>query len=584
MSSQPNPCPHAAPLSRWSALAALAAALAGCAGGGGDATPSPPPASPLTLSGVAASGAALAAVPVSARCASGSGSSTTAADGSFTLTVPGGSLPCVLKADAASGALVSLALGSGGTATANITPLTHLLLAQAAARDPAAYFESFDAGAAAALSSVLVAAAQNSVKRLLASAGIDLDAVGDWLAGPLVARNGSTSGNAYDLALDTLGTTLAGAGSTLDELTASVVAGAAPDPLETASLPAAMLLQPATPTCAALRSGRYRLLMPQPGATLAAQSGIAIFDAATRTITRPGGDSGTWTANGNCRFTDTGSGWTADVVVAQSGIWAGRYSRDGGTTWQVLLGLPEQAHAVAELAGEWQQMGLSKTTSGTSYSAFTGTTTFDATGTFSAGTECQNDSTWAVDTCTTLTAPLLALLAPLQPNADGGFDIQDAATHGQIGRLFAYRAGGGFLMLAGLGDGGLSLWTPQRPVPLPAVGAVNYNVNLNVAATLGSSGTEASTNTVTSVDTTTGNWTRTQQTLGAAFSYVTTLSANRPRDGLFFRPAGSVIANDGTTTVRLNEFTGLRMHGMGFSPVVIPAPKLLQLSVAVPAP
>jgi hypothetical protein len=63
---------------------------------------------------------------------------------------------------------------------------------------------------------------------------------------------------------------------------------------------------------------------------------------------------------------------------------------------------------------------------------------------------------------------------------------------------------------------------------------------------------------------------------------VTTLYANRPRSGNVFRPASRVTASDGTTVVLLNEFTTQRMPGMGFSPLVIPAPKLLQLSVGVP--
>lgn len=42
----------------------------------------------------------------------------------------------------------------------------------------------------------------------------------------------------------------------------------------------------------------------------------------------------------------------------------------------------------------------------------------------------------------------------------------------------------------------------------------------------------------------------TQRNAGAPSGSVTTLFTNRPDQGQFFRPAGTVLASDGTTTVR----------------------------------
>lgn len=570
-------------IARCTTLTALAVALlAGC---GGDPTPAPPPppAPPasVTISGTAATGAAIAGAAVNARCAIGGGSATTAADGSYTITIASAELPCVVQV-APTGAtpLHGLAIGSTSSVVAQITPLTQLLVANAAAADPATWFVAFDAAAAARLDAASIASSRSAIVALLAAVGVDIAPAGDLLTATL--RPG-VSGDAYDAALLALAGTLTTAGTTLPELTQAVVTTAigrtTPDPR--ASLPAELLLRPATTTCAAARSGRYRLVTLVPGGAVGTQFGIATFDATNRTLTRADGGVGTWTPNGNCRFNDSGTGWSADIVVTAAGVWFGRYSVDGGASFRPLLAIPEQTHTVAELAGTWQQAGMSQATGG--YSAFTGSTGFDAAGTFVSGSECRNDSTWSVDACSALNGAGLALFAPLQSNADGGFEIRDAATLSLQGRVFAYRAGGGYMMLVGLSDTGFSLWTPQTATQPPEVGTVAYNVNINVNASLASPNTEFTTNTVTAVDTAAGSWTRTQQTVGAAFSYVTTLFANRPRAGLVFRGAATVIGSNGTT-VTLNEFTFLRLNGMGFSPVIIPAPKLLQFSGGVPVP
>src|SRR5262245_38926626 len=111
---------------------AAAFGLIACGGGDSESAPPPPPSSTLTVTGVAASGGAIAGQLGEAKCSGGNGSATTAADGSYTITLPagGGSLPCVLRVTTAGGqALHSVASGSGSSATAHLTPVSELAMA-----------------------------------------------------------------------------------------------------------------------------------------------------------------------------------------------------------------------------------------------------------------------------------------------------------------------------------------------------------------------------------------------------------------------------------------------------------------------
>ena len=85
-------------LYRFIVLCAATLTLASC-GGGGDSNPTPvAPANP-TITGLAATGAALAGATVTAKCSGGpSVAGTTGADGTFTLELAAGqTLPCLLQ-------------------------------------------------------------------------------------------------------------------------------------------------------------------------------------------------------------------------------------------------------------------------------------------------------------------------------------------------------------------------------------------------------------------------------------------------------------------------------------------------------
>jgi len=175
-----------------------AAILFGC---GGSST-----SSGVNVSGVAATGAAMANAKVSVNCPGGSGSSTTKSDGSFAVEVVGGALPCLIEANDGVRKLHSVASGS---TYANVTPLTEQLIAALSqdTADTASFFESFGAGSVGLVSSDKISAAQGKVLDDLKSKGLDISKVKDLMKDTLVAKTGSQAGNDYDKLLDSVAVT-----------------------------------------------------------------------------------------------------------------------------------------------------------------------------------------------------------------------------------------------------------------------------------------------------------------------------------------------------------------------------------------
>ena len=570
----------------WTSTVLGTALLAACGGGGSSDDPPTGPAS-LALSGVAATGAAIVGQTVEAKCSSGSGTATSNADGSYTITVTGGVLPCVLKITPASGpALYSVATGAGSSATANISPVTQLVVASMTGGDPAAYFSGFDATAAAGVTDANVAAAVAAVKTTLLAAGVDLGTI-DVLAGTLTPATGTTPGNAYDQALDVLAATLAAADTTLATLTTTIAASspAAPPtaPAATtgvASLPAELLLKPAASHCAALRSGGYRMVLPTKGAPLTEQTGVFTVDAKTLAVTYTEGSAGMLaTAEDTCHFTDDGG--KTDLFVTQAGVIVARYTNDDGASYAVGVGVPVQSHALASLAGTWNAIGLMDSESGGAHTAVTGTFSVSATGAIAGSVWCQNDQTWGLTGADCATD--LNETGTLKANAAGGFDVFDDGSDTPSGRVFGYRAGNGDLMLVLVEDDGRVLFlTQKRSNVLPTAGVKStfWNVTLNgqLVAPLS---VGISSSTVQSVDTAAGSWVRQQHSADGTLDYSETLFANNPRDGYTFRPAATAMTAAGTA-VQVREFDNLVLRGMGFNALAIPSNRSFVLSVNQP--
>ncbi len=210
--------------------------LAACGGGNDSAspTPNPPPAAAaLTLNGVAAVGAPLVGATVNAKCSAGTpASGTTSATGSYSLSVVGGVLPCVLRASGgtAGGAPNTQRLhawvpgaGASTSARANLTPLTELMAAHTTGGSPAAFFDAVDAAGFARITTAASSAALDAVRNGLPEAL--RSALGS--ADPLTAVF-QADGSGLDAVLDQLQTALTAAGLSLDAAAARLAGGDAP--------------------------------------------------------------------------------------------------------------------------------------------------------------------------------------------------------------------------------------------------------------------------------------------------------------------------------------------------------------------
>jgi hypothetical protein len=243
--------------SSFKLLASLGVALSLVACGGGDDAPSG-----LTLTGTAATGMALAGANVSAKCAQGTGSTVTAADGSYKVLLPTGSLPCVLQVTRVADGLKlhSVAVGSGSSVVANLTPLSNMLTVRLARGDAAGYFGRFDAALGKQVSSDSVKAAQADISTLLSST-LDTRSLSDFVSVPLKAATPSapTGGDAQDKLLDALQAKLSAARHA--QMLAVLATGKAADPAAAytpwITVETATLSVPARTTRALLASINY---------------------------------------------------------------------------------------------------------------------------------------------------------------------------------------------------------------------------------------------------------------------------------------------------------------------------------------
>ncbi len=205
--------------------AVLAVYACGGSGGGSASTGS----SNLTISGVAATGAAIAQGAVSVKCASGTGTATTNSDGSYTVTVTGGTAPCLLKVTAIDVFGTTSDLYSAvelGQTRANITPLTQMVVASALGANPATVFSAgLNASNTGNLSATSLNTAVTSIQQMGTGLGIDLTGI-DPLKTSLVAATDNATGNTQDQKIDGLMLALKNSNVSLATLTSSVVANA----------------------------------------------------------------------------------------------------------------------------------------------------------------------------------------------------------------------------------------------------------------------------------------------------------------------------------------------------------------------
>jgi pimeloyl-ACP methyl ester carboxylesterase len=186
---------------------AVISLLVAC-GGGGDGP---------TLSGLAATGAAMANASVVAKCTTGSTvTGTTGADGTFNLRLGDREAPCLVQVTKGAVTLHSFASASGRI---NVTPLTDMVVARALGGRPADAMASFNATTGSTIQSGLAAAKTYARNQVIALAGSAPS--GDLLTGVFKV------GDADDVILDNLKVALTAAGKSYDDLRVGAATGGA---------------------------------------------------------------------------------------------------------------------------------------------------------------------------------------------------------------------------------------------------------------------------------------------------------------------------------------------------------------------
>lgn len=524
----------------------VALTLAACGGSGGsggsdgDGGGTGVPANEVKLSGTAATGLALVGSTVDVKCASGTGTAVTGADGGYTVTVTDGALPCVIRvtgtADGVSVTLHSIAeagtaSGATTTATANVTPLTEMVMAQLAQGMPTSFFDSFGAGST--VTSEQLSAATTTLLTALASAtGIDLDAIDPFKA-TLVPATSTTAGNAYDDALEALKAKIS-----LDALPLVVnqIASASAASSDSVSTPITLtdVLEGASAgtlqNCPSALSGKYRVLDFR-GATQVVQLDFGrnkAIDGTTELDIAP-------STTQNCEFTvNDGNGTT--VVFGPSGVGALRDDNAAGFIF------PVQSLAYSAIQGEWHFVESGVTDTGAPEN-FVGKINFAAD---RAVSMCDYAVAGGIATCTPDSG---APQAP-QERSDGGFTM----TSGWGDAVFyGYRTPAGRLTLFGTGnpDGVDAPGTHQThfvafkpaPVVLPEVNTVRKTWDLLMMKTptgpLTSSPLDRVTQTITAVDSTNGTYSRVRDVQP---DVTDVFSINKPLSGMVERTVRPIYA------------------------------------------
>lgn len=528
------------------ALAVAAAALvAACGGGGGGGGEVAAAQSDVTLSGTAATGLALASAPVDVKCASGTGSATTSDSGAYTVTVSNGALPCIVKvtgtaADGSTVTLHSLAQGTGSTATANVTPLTEMILARAVGTLPADLFANFGTGTAVTADAV-AQASTDILAALSTAAGVDLSAIDPFKTTLVAATTANPSGgNNYDQLLDQLGAVVSPA--TLPQVVSQIASTTASTAPVTLTEVVANVSKGTLEGCPQALSGKYRIV------DYVGASDVVDIDFKAGLVN---GTFAITPASQACEFNVAGDVPTT-VMIGPAGAGVTRDVERVGFIF------PVQAHNLASVAGKWEflESGVEEASFSNQARHWIGEMNIAADG---ATAVCdynvvQNDFSAG---CVPDTGEAAAIAA----QADGTFKLQygDAATE-----VYGFRAPSGQLTLFGTNNpsGSLAgevlktsfvLTRPQANLTANPVGTVSkywdvvqsVQVNTNTGATVLTNGLPTwsaaaiARNSNEVISTTETTVTRRLTSSGADNGRVDTLTLNSPIPGMRSRPTGT---------------------------------------------
>jgi hypothetical protein len=534
---------------------AFAIIMTGC-GGGGSSSPSSvttavtsPVTSPvtltgtLTLEGTAATGAPLAGASIRATCASGSGSSVSTANGSYSISIPNGLLPCGVRATSADTKTVlhSVIEGSGdGKVTANITTFSELIVAQVHGSSATDFFDQF-ASTKSKLTVASVNDAKAKVNQALSSI-VDLTGI-DPIKDTLIAATNGSVGNGLDKKLDALRDKLALAELTTNDLFKLFSANAGGSVGEVIKV----TLQPQSSICPGFRSGDY--LYIDSNGTVPVQT--QAFNAKTLKL-------GSEQYSGPNCYLATANGPKA--AFGSQGIGIGISSQNNLT---VLL--PKQNLVLTDLTGTWNYVERAKITGTNNFKVSWGEITVASDGKASATKSCDANG------CTAISS---ANLTSFSATTDGAFVAKDGM------RAFGYRAATGVMSLIGIdktnGDTGRLFIARKGAVavtPLVTDSRDNFDIKLTATSQID---TIINLKAYTITSGLNNTFTRTS----LADCQVETLSIGQPFMQMFERAAGTSSDCINANAITLIDLKILPPAGLGFSATVSPLNNLLNLIVS----
>ena len=572
---------------RLSAIA-CACLLAACGGSGGTSTAA------IGITGTAATGAALAKASIEARCANGtSGTTTSADDGVYTVQVTGGALPCMLKAvgiDSAGNAVTLHSVADTGATTANITPVTELVVAAAYKDgDTAKAFSEFAATTATqtALSGNPLTNAKAIVKEAVKTAAATADfSTIDPLTAKFTAKTGTVNGDSTDQKIDALMTALKTNATTatnsavITSLATAVAKATKENPTDTTAATNAAKTAAGTvvskpfdvASCPAARAVKYRIVGLGGGhgltgvPTVSSSNSNQFITTSTWNDGTTENDTLTFDTATTCKFTLTTGSGSLTGAFASSGAFV--IQDPGSTTSQagIGIGFPEQTIPLSELAGVWNGLEYSRDGSAKPWQNLQSVVTIDSVGKVTGMKDCTG-STAATNSCTESADAKPSFTV----NSSGGFDISGSGG----GRAFAFRAPSGDLMMVvsipSANGGGMIIAGKHTDLQqnLKAGDVSNTHwVLAGGSTTLSTSFTSAkfTVSEVTSYSTS-----RIRNLLnGAADGATYTEVLNAPRSGLRYRPLVTYTPTGKTTTSTWNAAVQMPIKGadliVGISP------------------
>ncbi len=242
---------------RITLLCLILCSLSACGGGGGGGGVASGVGNITTnISGIGATGAAIANGTVNAQCVAGTITPTiTDSNGNYSLTLTNATLPCIVQITVPGTAQNYYSIVENGSTTANVTPLTNLISDALFGANSSTVWANFTTTYAQMITVANIAAAQTKIQTALTAMGIDITQF-DALKSSFTPATSSSSGSAQDQKLDQLSATLTAANTSLSTLSTAITsANTATVAAATASTlgPAATQLG----SCPYVRGGNY---------------------------------------------------------------------------------------------------------------------------------------------------------------------------------------------------------------------------------------------------------------------------------------------------------------------------------------